>query len=194
MRDEERLRTCLERLRPHVDAGALALTGGVALGVHLPALARLADVDLVARRMDAVRPSVTRDFLVSHHHVPGPGVPRALVQLVDPETRLRVDVFPDLAGSVGRAAPRDDGWRVVTAADLLAHKRTLLGKPVDPKHWRDVVALSAHLGQPLPPAPSLVADVYCTDLEHACDRCARSAAPDFPLAPKRAIFALLGYV
>ena len=184
------LRRCLERLAPHVDRDALALTGGVALGLHLPAFARLADIDFVARDMSAVRSSVTRDFLISHRHV-APDKP--MVQLVDPETRLRIDVFPDRAGSVGRAAPHD-GWLVVAAADLLAHKRTLLARPVDPKHWRDVAALSAHLGEPLPPAPVLAPDVYCTDLAYVCVRCERGRSPDFPLAPKAAIFALLGYV
>jgi hypothetical protein len=185
-----RLRDCLERLRPHVDVEALALTGGVALGVHRPALARLADVDFVAARMDAVRPSVTRELLVSHYHV-APDKP--LVQLVDRATRLRIDVFFDRAGSVARATVRD-GWRVVAAADLLAHKRALLGKPVDPKHWRDIVALAALCGEPLPPAPTLAPDVYCTDLAYVCARCERSRSEDFPLAPKQAIFDLIGYV
>ncbi len=185
-----RLRTCLERLRPHVDADDLALTGGVALGVHLPERARLADVDFVARQMSAVRPSVTRQFLVSHHHV---APARPMLQLVDPETRLRVDVFPDAAGCVARAA-RHDGWLVVAAADLLAHKRALATRPVDPKHWRDIVALSELVGAPLPAPPELAPDVYCDDVAYVCERCARSASPAFPLAPKRDIFALLGYV
>jgi hypothetical protein len=187
---DERLRACLQRLGEHVDREALALTGGVALGVHAPALARLADVDFVARRMDAVRPSVTRDFLVSHYHL---APDRPIVQLVDTQTRLRIDVFPDLADAHARAVEHE-GWRVVTAADLLAHKRMLLAKPVDPKHWRDVVALSALSGEPLPPAPALVPDVYCTDLAYVCARCERSRSPAFPIAPKRAIFDLLGYV
>jgi hypothetical protein len=186
----ERLRACLDRLAPHVERDALALTGGVAITLHLPERARLADVDFVARRMEAVRPSVTRDFLVSHYHA-APDKP--MVQLVDRETHLRIDVFPDRAGSVARATVHDD-WRVVTASDLLAHKRTLLGKPVDPKHWHDMVALAALCGEPLPPAPALVPDVYCTDLAYVCARCERSRSPNFPLAPKRAIFDLLGYV
>lgn len=184
------LHRCLERLSPHVDRDALALTGGVAIGMYLPELARLADVDFVAARMEAVRPSVTRDFLVSHYHV-APDKP--IVQVVDTETRLRIDVFPDRADAVARAIVRD-GWRVVTAADLLAHKRMLLGKRVDPKHWRDVVALSALCGEPLPPQPTLERDAYCTDLSYVCERCERSRSPHFPIADKRAIFALLGYV
>ena len=187
---DERLRTCLERFGEHVDGDALALTGRVALGLHAPALARLADIDFVAARMDAVRPSATREFLVSHYHV-APDKP--IVQLVDAHTRLRIDVFPDRADAVARAIVHE-GWHVVTAADLLAHKRTLLAKPVDPKHWRDIVALSAICGEPLPPAPTLAPDIYCTDLAYVCARCERSRSPLFPIAPKRAIFDVLGYV
>jgi hypothetical protein len=167
--------------------------------VHLPAKRReVADVDFVARRMDAVAPSVARDFLVSHYHVVQPGVAKAIVQLVDPKTRLRVDLFPDLAGAVGRAQRALVGGAlllVITAADLLAHKLALLSKRVDEKHWRDAVALAALLGAPSPAQPAeLAPDVYSQDLALVCDRCERSRAPEFPLADKRAIFDLLGYV
>jgi hypothetical protein len=195
----ERLDRCLMRLLPHLDGDEVALTGGIALGVHLPGKRRdVADVDFVARRMDAVAPSVARDFLVSHYHVVQPGVPKAIVQVVDPKTRLRVDLFPDLTGAVARAQRSlVDGalLLVVTAADLLAHKLALLHKRVDEKHWRDAVALAALLGAPPPPPPAeLAPDVYSQDLALACDRCERSRSPDFPLADKRAIFDLLGYV
>ena len=84
---------------------------------------------------------------------------------------------------------------MVTAADLLAHKLQLFAKPVDEKHWRDAVALAALCGAPPPPrAAALAPDVYSQDLALVCDRCERSRSPDFPLAPKRAIFDLLGYV
>lgn len=199
MEDETRLRQCLGRLWPHVDADAVALTGGVALGLLRPGLrARLADVDLVVQRMDAVRPSVTRDFLVSHYHAPGPRGTRSFAQLVDPAARLRVDIFPDPAGSVPRAIRRDLAGAsrlVVTAADLLAHKRALLTRPVDEKHWRDAVALAEMLGEPTPPVPpSLLPDVYSTDPMRVCERCALGRSPDFPLAEKPAILDVLGYV
>jgi hypothetical protein len=89
---------------PHVDTMNVALTGGVAIVMLLEkGRERITDVDFVAGRMDAIRGSVTRDFLVSHYHVAQPGVPKAIVQLVDPDTRLRIDFFPDLAGAVKRA-------------------------------------------------------------------------------------------
>ena len=121
------LARCLERLKPHVAVDQLALTGGVALAAIVPgSRTRVADGDFVARRRDAIRPSVTRDFLVSHHHV-APDKP--IVQFVDPETRLRIDIFPDRLDCVARATSLD-GWRMVTPADLLAHKRSLLDRPV----------------------------------------------------------------
>ena len=194
-----RLESCLARLLPHLVGDDVALTGGIALAVHLPtSRATVADVDFVARRMSAVSPSVARDFLVSHFHVVQPGVPKALVQLVDPVTRLRIDVFADLAGAVARArrtTVAGAALLVVGAADLLAHKLQLLGKPVDEKHWRDAVALAGLCAAPPPPRPAAFApDRYSTDLALDCDRCARSRSPDFPLAPKLAIFEQLGYV
>ncbi|MGZ3405219.1 MAG: hypothetical protein ACXVAN_02165 [Polyangia bacterium] len=194
-----RLERCLRRLLPHLDGDGVALTGGVALEHHLPgSRGEIADVDFVARRMEVVAPSVARDLLVSHYHVVQPGVPKAMVQLVDPETRLRIDLFPDLGGVIARAQRGVVGGAlilVVRAADLLAHKLQLLGKPVDEKHWRDACALATLCGAPAPPRPEAITpDVYSQDLALVCDRCARSRSPDFPLAPKRAIFELLGYV
>jgi hypothetical protein len=193
------LATCLARLAPHLELDAVALTGGVALQSHLPSSrAAVADVDFVARRMDAVAATVSRDFLVSHYHVQQPGLKKAIVQLVDPMTKLRIDIFPDLAGMMSRATRAEVGGLsllVVTAADLLAYKLQMLAKPVDDKHWHDALALAALLSVPPPPRPPhLVRDVYCTDLALVCDRCERSRSSDFPLAPKRAIFDVLGYV
>ncbi len=200
----QRLRDCLARLVPHLDGEEVALTGGLAVELHLAAAGqpslrgRIADLDFVARSMDAVMPSVACDLLVSHYHVRQPGVPKAIVQLIEPATRLRIDIFPDLSGMMARAARASvagTSLLVVAAADLLAYKRALLAKPVDAKHWHDAVALAGLLGAPPPPRPAeLRRDVYCTDLALVCDRCTRSRAPAFPLAPKRAIFDLLGYV
>jgi hypothetical protein len=183
-------------LGPHVDAAGLALTGGVAMAFHLPgSRAELRDVDFVARHVDVVRPSLARDWLVSHYHVAGPGVRKSLVQLVDPETRLRLDIFPDQPDTIARAERYDARWLVVAAADLFAHKQALLARPpVDEKHWQDAVALAAFLGKPPSPRPAIAPDVYSQDLTLACERCSRSASPEFPLADKRAIFDLLGYV
>lgn len=193
----QRVRRCLERLAPHVDAHSVALTGGVALALMGDgARDRITDIDFVARHMTAIDASVTRDFFVSHYHVAQPGVPKAMVQVVDPATRLRIDIFQDLAGVVDRAyLSATVPFAVLDAADLLAHKLQLLRKPVDDKHWRDAVFLAAHCGVEPPPRPENSAtDDYCQDLELRCERCELSQSASFPLAPKRAIFEILGYV
>ena len=86
----ERLGCCLRRLLPHLDGEDAALTGSAAINVHLSARhlpqSRAADdVDFVARRRESVSASVTREFLVSHFHLPQPGYRKWLVQLVDPQ-------------------------------------------------------------------------------------------------------------
>ena len=200
----DRLATCLERLLPHLVLEEVAVTGGVALEHHAPgSRAEVGDVDLVAGRMEAVAGTVRRDFLVSHHHRAGPGVPKAMIQLVDPESRLRVDVFPDLGGVVGRAVHAALAGRtfpVVRARNLLEHKlqtlrRGTVERPVDPKHWRDAQRLAELCAESLPPlALHLAPSRYGTDLTVVCERCELSRDPALPLAPKAAILAVLGHV
>lgn len=78
---------------------------------------------------EAVSSSVATQFLVSHFHLPQPGYPKFLIQLVDPVSRLRVDVFPDLSGSVQRAPVRDVAdlqIRVLDVRSILEHKLATL--------------------------------------------------------------------
>jgi hypothetical protein len=105
------LHDCLRRLMSHVDPERIALTGGVAIGIHLAVASgdrtraiAAEDVDLVADDVDAVRPTVTGEFLVSHFHLPQSGYAKFLVQLVDPATRLRLDFFPDAGRVLSRAS------------------------------------------------------------------------------------------
>src|SRR5262249_43066653 len=154
---------------------------------HIPGSRReVADLDLVARRMDLVASTVAADFLISHLHVPGPGVPKAMLQLVEPRSRMRVDIFPDLAGIVGRAIPFDR-WllQVVGADDLLAQKvqtvrNASASRPADPKHWLDAQRLAGHLRRALPSLrPHLARPIYGRDTT-PCTRCTRSFDPAYP--------------
>jgi len=199
----DRLALSLERLLPHLALEDLAVTGGVALELHVPgSRTEVADLDLVARRMDAVATTVAREFLISHHHAPGRGVPKAMLQLVDPVSRMRVDVFPDLAGVVKRAGwVRMQRWvlPVVRAEDLLAHKLQTLRKasatrPEDPKHWHDARRLALHLGEELPDLELYLAPSVYGTAPMPCERCQRSTDATRPLAPREAIFTLLGYI
>lgn len=207
----ERLRAALARLVPHLDRGRIALAGGVAAGVHLGARCgerapgiEARDVDLVAAGVDAVRPTVTDHFLVSHFHLPHPGYPKFLVQLADPVSRLRIDLFPDALDAVRRAEVIDVAGtpiRVLRANDILEHKLATLAKasaagPVDPKHLDDARRLAAVRGRAVPPVAGshLRVAEYTRDADTVCARCETSRCEAFPLAPKREILDVLGYV
>jgi hypothetical protein len=206
--DLQRLGATLDRFLAHVDASAIALTGGVAIellcqdaGVS-SGRARLTDVDFVATSVDAVSASVVADLLVSHFHLPHPGYAKFMVQLVDPETRLRLDVFPDLAGSIARAAERTIAGRrllVLDAHSILDHKtqsvrQASASRPIDEKHAHDAMVLGALCGRPIvsPPPEVLTQEIYGKDLT-PCLRCEVSRTARFAVAPRQRIFEILGY-
>ena len=209
--DSQVLHDCLRRLMPHVETARIALTGGVAIGVHagsthgnrtedIPA----EDIDFVADDVGALSQTVTTDFLVSHFHLPQPGYAKFLVQLVDPVSRLRLDFFPDTLRALGRArvvVVAGVPLRILEARVILDHKMALLSKasatnPVDAKHYADAKRLGAICGRDVPPfeASQLTSTVYCQDVDEACLQCQVSRHNGFPLASKRAILAVLGYV
>lgn len=207
--DWSAIHTCLARLMPYVDRARVALTGGVAIELRLSrkpdrkqSVPR--DLDFVARTRDAVDPRVAGDFLVKHYHTPQRGYPKFLIQLVDPVSRLRIDIFPDLVGSIERA-----GWhhvagthlRVLDAASILDHKLATLSKAsrqtlVEEKHYSDALALAAFCRRRLPVIPTayLVTSEYGSDVDARCARCEASRDPRFPLAPNQQILDVLGYV
>lgn len=205
----ERLSACLARLLPNLRENDVAITGGVAIQIGMAALGRegsretIADLDMVAGSLDAVRSNVAADFLVAHYHVVQSGVPKFMVQLVDPVTRIRVDIFPDLVGSLTRSRGveiRGRLTRMLALEDIFEHKLLTLSKaspsnPIDPKHADDAEALGKLLQRSVPAVAhgSLVEDVYGTDADVCCRRCELSRSPDFPLSPKNEIFRLLGW-
>jgi len=209
-RDRARIEACLRRLLPYCETARVTVTGGVAVEYHLASRkrsalrARFSDLDLIAAEIEAISPAVRGDFLISHYHRAGPAVPKAMLQLVDPESRLRIDVFPDLDDATANAAWATIGnttVRVLDADAVVRHKLRTIGKaspssPVDPKHWFDVIALDESLQAALPPphAPVFRPEVFSTDLDAVCPRCAASRRNDLALAPKAEIYAILGYV
>ena len=205
----ERLGCCLRRLLPHLDGEDTALTGSAAIYVHLsarrlPPHRQAGDIDFVARTCGAVSARSTSEFLVSHFHLPQPDYPKFLVQLVDPVSRLRIDIFPDMVGSMQRAALLDFAGTRVRALDpdtILDHKlATLAGaseqRPVDEKHYRDALLLGRLCDRqvPEPAAALLCKEEYARDVAAGCLRCDASLDAAFRLAPKQQIFEVLGYV
>jgi hypothetical protein len=204
-----RLAGCLGRLLPHLRLEGVAITGGVAMEIGLARSGRpgsrrtIADLDLLAADLDVVSPGVASQFLISHYHVPQPDAPKFMVQLVDPIARLRIDIFPDLAGSIADAQTVTIGehaMKVLTLASIFDHKVQTISKasairPVDPKHDRDARLLGAIASSDVPPVPpgALIADEYGTDADVSCRRCEQSRSESFPLAPKQKIFEILGW-
>jgi hypothetical protein len=194
-----------------VDTTRVALTGGVAIELHTdtahggqPRVVAAEDIDFVAADVAAIRRTITSEFLVSHFHLPQPGYPKFLIQLADPATRLRLDVFPDTLRALSRACVFDvDGtpFRVLDVRDILDHKIGLLSKSspaslVEEKHYLDAMRLGAVCGRDVPAieASHLTRTVYSQDIDETCGRCQVSRTGDFPLAPKAVIHNILGYV
>jgi hypothetical protein len=205
----DRLSGCLGRLIPHVQPHHIAITGGVGMQSGMAGHGRqgpwdgIADVDLVAASIEAIRPTVVGQFLVSHYHVVRPGVPKFMIQLVDPVSRIRIDVFPDLVNSLVDARRTAIGEHVIQVLPLdriFEHKVLTLSRasqsaPIDPKHVRDARVLGDVLGRSAPRvAPEALApDVYGVEGEWSCERCELSRHPSWPLASKDSIFELLGW-
>jgi hypothetical protein len=199
--------SCLRRLARHVDLARAAVTGSVAIDVQLaPGTPRRRprDLDLVAEVPDVVSPTVAEEFLVSHFHLPQSGYAKFLIQLVCPESRVRVDIFPDVAGALATAPWRtlgDLSFRMLAPRTVLEHKLALIARAspsrrLDEKHHADAVSLAQICGGEVPAMDpeAFEPTLYSRDLNLVCPRCEVSRDPRFPLAAKRAIFDVLGYV
>ena len=127
-----------------------------------------------------------------------------MLQLVDPVTRLRVDVFPGASDSI-REAKTYDAWgvavRVLDLDRIFDHKLGLLKgateqQPVDDKHSSDAMMLARLLGREVDVGPAIVLSTvsYSKDVSAECPRCKCSLDMRWPLAPKREILNVLGYV
>lgn len=87
----------LERLMPHFIAGNLVIVGGLATTHHL--LSRgitstqrsFNDLDIMIKDPAEMKPSITDEFLIYHYH-PLKGT-SFYILLVDPQTRVKIDVF-----------------------------------------------------------------------------------------------------
>jgi hypothetical protein len=204
----QRLSGTLTRFLRHVNRAEMALTGGVAIDLHLYAAGLpatrdgIADLDFVAGNVTAVSPGVAQDFLISHYHLPQPGCPKFMVQVVDPMSRIRIDVFPDLVRSLERASQSvmaGHTLAILDARSILTHKLLTLAHSspdhlADEKHQRDALMLAALIGEHVDPVPAthLTRETYDMDLS-PCPRCDASRRAEFPLASKQAVFDILGY-
>jgi len=177
---------------------------GLARAGHAPSRLAITDLDLVARDLDVVSSGVGAQFLISHYHVPQPDAPKFMVQLVDPVGRIRIDIFPDLVGSIQQAQTVTIGehvLKVLTLQTIFDHKALTLerankARPVDPKHDEDARLIGAIVSREPPTiAPeALRAEIYSGAGELICRRCQASRDVRFPLASRQEVFEILGYV
>lgn len=149
--DAARVAATLERLRGNGLAD-FALTGGVAMAARLAGEADrprpLADLDVVVAEPASLPGALADGFLVGHVH-PAARPGRMVLQLVDPATALRVDLFGGTGGLMGRSGPGPaayGGARIASRSDLVARLTRLLldlalGEAVAAKHARDFAAL-----------------------------------------------------
>jgi hypothetical protein len=207
--ETDRLSGCLDRLTPHVRLNGVAITGGVGMQLGLAGQGlqgprdQVADLDLVAASIDAIASGIVQQFLVSHYHAVRPGVLKFMIQLVDPVSRIRIDVFPDLLGSLGKArtiAIGKHSIQVLPLDKLFEHKVQTLSRasqsaPSGPKHVHDAQVLAGVLGRAVPAVvdEALAPDTYGIEADWSCERCRLSSHPDWPLALKNRIFELLGW-
>ena len=139
------------------------MTGGVGMQLGLAALGRQgsrrkSQISTCRSLHRSHRAKRGRAVSGSHYHVVKPGVPKFMIQLVDPASRIRIDVFPDLVGSLADARTIAIGAHAILVLPLeriFEHKvltlsRASLSAPIDPKHVRDAHVLGEVLGRPPP--------------------------------------------
>ena len=132
-----------------------ALTGGLAITARLREVGArmkhkpLNDLDIVVSAWNDLPENLSTDFLVNHIH-PCAAEGKLLLQLVNPEHRLRIDVFRQFGKTLTRAAavPLIGNARLVSVEDLraraTAHVCSSVGQgiAIDRKHVDSFCALS----------------------------------------------------
>jgi len=152
--DSTRAFHTLRKLALH-DVSRWLLVGGLAVEFHCllighpPVIRHLNDIYFVAPAFECIPESLARDFLFRHvHPFDPPG--KAIMQLVDADTTLRVDVFRADGGIMSRAISVDVPFGplgVISVEDVVAHTARLLldldaSLPVPTKHADDYLRLA----------------------------------------------------
>ncbi len=151
--ETKRIESLLDKLLPHLEVREFVIVGGLAIRFHLFSrgvefpIRQFNDLDMIAKTNHTLRPSVTRDFLISHYHLIPGQVP--YVALVDAINHITVDIFgydpaPEKVVAVGYKDYRLD---IVSVEDQLVKTvadctRILTDKyALDPKQITDAKLL-----------------------------------------------------
>jgi hypothetical protein len=151
--DADRALNALRKLASH-DCREWAVTGGLAIEIHhlhrgqQPSIRSLNDLDFIARSFDCIPQTLADDFLFRHvHPLDPPG--KTMLQLIDPDSALRIDVFRALGATMDRTSPLDlpsGTMQLISLEDLAAREARLTldlaqGIPAPSKHARDFLRL-----------------------------------------------------
>ena len=210
-----------------------AFTGSLALEFHLaqvgaaPRKRRFTDLDFVVDSFDSIPVGLSAHFLFNHvHRTAGQG--KLCIQLVEPEAKVRIDVFRTSGETMSRTVNilYDEGrFRMLALEDLAARCSgvalgVLSGASIPAKHLQDLLRSAGHVDsvrvlrawedhreayhpdrfeQAVRLLQSLTdkqrsvftEGIYETDITAVCQKC--SELPQFPLAAKERVWALLGY-
>ena len=109
----------------------------------------LNDVDFVTDAFDCIPGSLADNFLFRHVHPSGPPG-KTLMQLIDPSTRLRIDVFRAFGDTMRRTSKLDlpvGPIQLISVEDLTARAARLAfdvvgGVPTASKYARDFLRLT----------------------------------------------------
>jgi hypothetical protein len=158
--DAERALKTVRKLAAH-DLSEWAIVGGWAVEIHCilnrqqPCFRHLTDMDFVVAAFDGIPRSLAELFLFRHVHPSDPPA-KMLLQVVDPETALRIDVFRAYGRTMSRAFIVEfptGPMRLAAREDVIARTARLLldlavNVPVPEKHARDYIRISEGVPPP----------------------------------------------
>lgn len=138
----------LQKILPHMKKEQFLVVGGLAIRYHLNQhgvtypLREFNDLDLKAFSIDVIKPSVQKDFLIYHYHPLKNG--SFFVALVDPGTKIKVDIFDTTIKHEEYTVLPFHEWKlkIVAIEDQLVKTVYDIGRiseesKVDPKQFSD---------------------------------------------------------
>jgi hypothetical protein len=130
--DEGRASRVFDVLSRHEIEG-WALTGGFAIEIHhlrlghRPGIRHLNDIDFIADSFACIPETLTSDFLFRHVHPLDPPN-RTMLQMIEPQSAVRVDIFRAYGATMSRASRLDlpsGAVRLISLEDLVARTARL---------------------------------------------------------------------
>ncbi len=150
--DSKKINITLERLGKYINS--ITLTGGIVSAYYhwkydLPLSQRkLNDLDIVINDSFDIPASLTKEFFVIHYH-PKSKKGKLLMMLLDPATKIRIDIFPYTGDSQSRKHTTiisNKSFEVLSLEDLVCQLLVICNdlvknKSVDPKYFIDMISL-----------------------------------------------------